>query len=144
MALYSLGINTTAAASAAAYAELRSSTQRMYLREIGFFCNAATSSSVGLGRPAAIGVTPTSPITGLQVDSADAAPGGTTAIAWGTAPTVPANFLRRVVLPATIGAGLIWTFNRGELVIPASNSLVLWNFGASTASVLAAYFVWEE
>jgi hypothetical protein len=62
-------------------------------------------------------------------------------MAWGTAPTAPTNFLRRVTLPATIGAGIIWTFPRG-LVIPVSSSIVIWNIG--TNSVADIWIVIDE
>jgi hypothetical protein len=42
---------------------------------------------------------------------------------------VPTAFLRRVSLPATIGAGIVWQFPQG-LIIPVSSSLVVWNITA--------------
>lgn len=115
---------------------------RIRLLEIGFFLAAATASQIGLGRPAAIGDTPTSPVDFLPEDPNDVLASGViqSAVAWGTKPTVPTAFLRRISLPATIGAGVIWTFPQG-MVIPASGSIVLWNIGAS--SVLDAYAVVE-
>lgn len=143
MAMYSLGVLTTNVTTAAACAELRtSSTDRVQVREIGITLNAATLTTIGLGRPAAIGVTPTSPVTLLQQDPADAAATSTHALAWGTGPTVPTNFLRRAAFPATIGAGIIWTFGPRELIIAVSASLVLWNILGGAA--LNAYWVVEE
>jgi len=133
MAVYSLANLTTATGAAAATLELRTaSTDRGKVLEVGWFLNAATASTHGIGRPAAIGVTPTSPITWLAEDPAE--PAGTlqTALAWGTGPTVPANFFRRVALPAVIGAGVILTFPL-PLVIAISSSIVIWNIAASSA-----------
>ena len=109
--------------------------------ELGVFMAAATASVYGLGRPGAIGVTPTSPVAVLPEDSAN--PGGTvqSALAWGTGPTAPTNFFRRIGLPATIGTGVIWTFPKG-LVIPVSSSIVLWNLAAN--GVVDAYVVVDE
>lgn len=133
MAVYSLANLTTGTGTGAAALELRTtSTDRVYVREIGAFLNAATASIFGLGRPAAIGVTPTSPITWLAEDPADAAGTAQTALAWGTGPTAPTNFFRRINLPATIGAGFILLFPRG-LVIAVSSSIVLWNLSAVSA-----------
>ncbi len=113
---------------------------RVKLLEVGIFITAATGSDFGLGRPAAVGITPTTPVDFLPEDPNDVMPTGTvqTATAWGTGPTVPANFLRRVQLPAQVGAGVIWTFPKG-IVIPASGNLVLWNTGAT--AIANIYFV---
>lgn len=144
MAIYSLSQRTTNTTIANPCWEIRSAAgNKPKVLEIGISINAATASVYGLGRPAAIGVTPTSPQT--FVDESDggsgatAAPTGNTtaAVAWGTPPTVPANFLRRVSTPATIGAGVIWTFPRG-LGIPNQSgtvgSLVIWNITATSAA----------
>ncbi len=61
-------------------------------------------------------------------------------LSWGTGPTVPLAFLRRISLPAVIGAGVIWTFPNG-LDIPEESSIVLWNLG--TNAVVDAYAVVE-
>lgn len=133
MAMYSLANLTTGTASGAAALELRtSSAVEVYLTEIGAFLTAATASTYGIGRPAAIGITPTSPITWLAEDQNGPAGSAQTALAWGTGPTAPANFFRRVNLPATIGAGfiLIWPKN---LNINISSSIVLWNLALNGA-----------
>ncbi len=135
MALYQHGARTAITTTNSAIWELRSTaTARLRIREIGIFMAAATASSFGLGRPAAIGVTPTSPVTVQALDAADPAGTGTTAIAWGTAPTVPTSsiYLRRVAMPATVGAGVIWTFPLGAgLVIPISSSLCVFNLAVN-------------
>jgi hypothetical protein len=142
MAIYSLGVITTNVTIANANWEIRTaSTDRSRVIELGFFLNAATASTVGFGRPGAIGVTPTSPVTFLAEDPGDPAATVTSALAWGTGPTVPTAFLRRVNLPATIGTGVVWNFPRG-VVIAISSSLVLWNITATSA--LNAYAVEDE
>ena len=143
MAIMSLGVLTTGTASGSPVWEIRcNSTSRAYVMELGFFLNAATASNIGLGRPAAIGVTPTSPVDFLPEDPANPAISGEcqSALAWGTAPTSPSAFLRRIGLPATVGVGVIWTWPKG-LVIPSSGSIVLWNTGVSACSALNAYAV---
>jgi hypothetical protein len=151
MALYALRTRSTVTTIAAAAYELRAASGvRVRVREIGLFIGAATASLYGLGRPAAVGITPTSPVTVIAQDAADAVGTTTTAVAWGTGPTVPANFLRVVALPAAIGNGIIWTFGPNELVIGAAlgaaaavNSLVIWNITANSA-VLDVYCVVDE
>lgn len=142
MAIYSLANRTTRGTAATAAFEIRTAaTDRPKILEIGISLAAATSSTFGLGRPQAIGVTPTSPITVMAEDTGDPVGTVTTAVAWGTGPTVPVNFFRRITLPATIGAGIIWTFPRG-LVIPVSSSIVIWNIG--TNSVADIWIVIDE
>jgi hypothetical protein len=51
-----------------------------------------------------------------------------------TGPTIPLNFIRRIGLPATIGAGFIWTFSDRGLVVPVSSSIILWNLSATGVS----------
>lgn len=116
--------------------------------QMGLTQVAATAGVYGIGRPAAIGITPTSPQT--FVDEAD---GGTAhgtygpastvtaAVAWSTGPTVPANFNRRFACPASIGAGFVETFPRG-LLIPVSSSIVVWIL--ATAPVCDVYAVVNE
>jgi hypothetical protein len=142
MAMYRLGINTTVTTTAAAAAELRAASGNITrVREIGLTLGAATASTYGIGRPGAVGVTPTSPITVLQQNPSDEAGTTTTAVAWGTGPTVPTNFLMRITLPATIGAGVIWTFTSDELIVGPGNaaaavaSLVVWNLATNSASL---------
>lgn len=142
MAIYSIANRTSNVTIANATLEVRSAaTARPKVLELGYFLGAATASTVGLGRPAAIGVTPTSPQTVLGEDPADPAGSTTTALAWATGPTVPANFFRRIGLPATIGTGVIWTFPRG-LGLPVSNSVVVWNISAT--GVADIYAVVDE
>jgi hypothetical protein len=143
MALYEIGTRTVTVTSGAAAAEFRSgSGQRCYVREIGISLGAATASIVGIGKPAAIGVTPTSPITALASDPADSAATAQIATAWGTAPTAPANFWRRFGMPANIGAGIVWTWWNRPLVIAVSSSIVVWNL--ATNGVMDVYVVFEE
>ena len=139
---YNLAVRTSDGSNAAAAWEIRTGATpgRARLMEIGFFLVAATASIVGLGRPAAIGITPTSPVNFVPSDPNDVIASGIiqSSLAWGTGPTIPAAFLRRIALPATIGTGVIWTFGDG-IVIPVSSSLILWNLAAN--SVLDAYAV---
>ena len=140
----SLGVRTVNVTDAECAWEIRTGATpgRVRVYEVGIFLAAATASTYGLGRPQAIGVTPTTPVDFLVEDPNDVLASGVvqSALAWDTKPTVPTAFLRRVSLPATVGTGIIWTFPEG-LVIPVSSSLILWNLG--TNGVLDAYAVVE-
>lgn len=151
MQLYSLRTRTTVTTTGAAAMEFRvASGARVAIREIGIFLAAATASTYGLGRPAAIGVTPTSPVNVVPQDWALPAGLSSTAVAWGTGPTVPAQFLRAASLPAAIGNGIIWTFGVNEFVVgpiqgaaAAVNSFVIWNLATNSAAT-DIYVVCEE
>jgi len=136
MAIYSIAQRSTVTTIAAAAWEVRStSTNKPKVMEIGIFNGAATASVYGIGRPAAIGVTPTTPLTVLDEQDGGGPTGLTTcAVAWTTGPTVPANFFRRASIAATIGAGVIFTFPRG-LGLPVTGSIVVWNITANSAAV---------
>lgn len=140
----SLGVRTSSGADATAAWEIIAGATpgRIKIMEIGIFLAAATASIFGLGRPQAVGITPTSPVDFLQEDSDDVLASGVvqSALAWDTGPTVPTAFLRRIALPAVIGTGVIWTWPKG-LFIPVSDSIVLWNLG--TNAVVDAYAVVE-
>lgn len=142
MAIYSLANRTTATSPATPTLEVRTAaTDRPRVMELGISQVTAVAGGYGLGRPGAIGVTPTSPVTVLPEDPGDSAGTVTTALAWGTGPTLPVNFFRRVTCPATIGAGIVWIFPRG-LVIAASNSIVVWII--ATAPVCDIWVVVDE
>lgn len=143
MAIYALANRTTATTTGAANLEMIAAAAIAFrLLEIGCMLNAATQSVFGLGTPGAKGITPTTPVTVLAEDAANTTAGNTqTALAWGTGPTVPANFLRRVNLPASIGAGCILTSPRGIGVLK-NTSLVWWNIG--TTSLADVWIVVDE
>ena len=143
MAIYSASQRTTATAAASAAWEVRSaSTNKPKIMELGISQVTAVAGTYGIGRPAAIGVTPTSPVTFLDEGDGNGAAGlSTCAVAWTTGPTVPTNFFRRVTCPATIGAGVIWTFPLG-LGLPISSSVVVWII--ATAPVCDVYAVLSE
>jgi len=140
----SLGVRTLSGTNATAGWEIRTGATpgKARLIELGFFLAEAITSTIGLGRPEAIGVTPTSPVNFIPEDTDDVIASGViqSAVAWGTGPTAPDVFLRRITLPATIGTGVIFTWPRG-LAIPVSSSLVLWNL--DTNAVLDCYAVLE-
>lgn len=143
---YEGGAASVAAASGAPYATIHTGANLVAaIREMGIFLNAATASSVELIRPNNSPTASTS-VLGQAQDTAQAASSVNLDTAWSTAPTIGSNVpLRKVLLPGTIGSGVIWTWPSGAgLIVPVSSYLVLWNFGAGAGSVLNFYVVWEE
>lgn len=144
MALYDLPWSVTGISNSA-LAWLRSTAAKdMRVFEIGVWLESGTvaASVIGLGRPAAISLTPTT-LTPQAQDTSAGAASCTGQVAASTKPTSPANFMRRFGMPATVGAGIIWTYSRGLVVPTGPAELVVWNIGAST-SVFGGYFTYDE
>ena len=142
---YEVGVRGVAAAAAAPYASFHAGgTNRVKIREIGFFLSAATATSIGLGRPANSPVATTSSL-GQARDPAEPAATANADTAWSTAPTAPTIFMRRAALPATQGAGLIWTWPPdAPFVLAAGAFLVFWNFGGAAGAAPDIYVCYEE
>ena len=136
--MHSFSFRTSNVGSAAACLEvIAHATRPCKIREIEISLVTAAATVIGLGRPAATGITPTTPLTTLEEE--DGLPTGQTtgAVAWGTGPTVPANFLRRVSFAAAIGERVTWKWDlTEELIVVPSASVVLWNIlGGATLDV---------
>ncbi len=148
MSRYSIGWVSPAPLTGAPYMAFRAPTSHAKLLEIGFGNNAATASNVSLFRNTnGSYAASTSTSVGQPEAPGTVAATGLCDTAWSAAPTITAaSRMRRFILPATIGAGLIWTFQNGLWVRSgtATDILVLWNEGGSTASVLNGYCLWEE
>lgn len=127
----SIGRRTTDGSTGAAALEFIAGTKGASIKSILISLAAATASTYGIGRPAALGITPTSPVTSLVEQDTQASVTSKTAVAWGTGPTVPANFYRRVTLPAVIGSLQLFDFGPAGLWVPAAASIVVWNLAAN-------------
>jgi hypothetical protein len=131
MAIYSIANRTLNVTSGVAALEFRApSAKRTKILEIVITMAAATASLFGIGQAQAQGITPTTPVTVVPEDPAEGVGQSQSALAWGTPPTIPLLFQRRVNLPATIGAGRVITFPRGRVLL-ANTSLVIWNLGTN-------------
>lgn len=124
---------STAAAGPIVQFRAASAARDVRVFEIGVFATTAVAGEVGVGRPAAIAVTPATPIgpiaAGNGYDNVSGAGAALIDTTWGTAPTAPAIPWRRYSIPATIGAGIVWRWAEG-IVIPSGGALVLWQFSA--------------
>lgn len=143
MAIFSIAVRTSSGTTTTAAAEFIASASVAYrLLELGITINAATASVFGYGKPAAAGVTPATTSTVQAEDSGNTTAGNTTvALTWGTSPTAPTNYLRRVSLPNTVGAGIVWTFPRGRTVLKTVTDCL---FNITTNSVADIWFVVDE
>lgn len=144
MGFYEQGVASVAAATVASYQTIHANAQAARLREYGAFCNAATASPFLLGRPANTPVATTSVLFNAVDPDTDAVSVTNMDSAWSTAPTTPTVIFRRVALPATIAAGIVFVWNPGEEIVlsktAGSNAwLVVWNYSGSTGSVLNTY-----
>ena len=143
MARYGIGVAKTTGAAAGLLCQLRAgSTRDLRVWEIGIFATTAVAGEVGLIRPSAVGATFTSSGTGAPEDNAAGAGIAVVDTAATTAPTIGTNYMRRVQLPASIGAGQIWTFPQG-INVPVSSSLALWQLSVAAVGY-DAYFVYDE
>lgn len=127
---------TTGTGSGAACLEIIAGASKgFWLRQIDISIAAATASVFQFGRPAAKGVTPTTPVLLLPETSGDPTTiQAATALAWATPPTIPTQFYRGGQLQALVGDRLSWTFY--NFYVPAATTVVVWNGSAvSTAYV---------
>jgi hypothetical protein len=144
MAIYSIGVRSTDVTIAEpSHTLVTVATDRGAILEYGVFLAGAGAATLGLGRPAAVGVGATATVNLQAEDPGNPASTIVSVLAWTTTkPTAPTVFFRRIGLPAVIGVGVIWTFPRG-LIIPISANFVLWNITAITTGV-DAYAVVDE
>lgn len=143
MARYGIATSKTTTAAAGLIVQLRAGAARdLRIWEIGVFASTAVSGTVGLIRPSAVGATFTSTGVGAPEDNASGAGVAVVDTAATTAPTIGTNYMKRIVLPASIGAGVIWTFPQG-INVPVSGSMALWQISAA-AVTYETYFTYEE
>lgn len=146
---YNAAVRVAAApATGAAYIEIRNTAaRRMQVEEIGVFLGAATATGCGLVRATAQGTGGASTAIGQPEDPNQAAGAGLIAAsAFTVAPTLGTVYLRRAIVGAAIGGGIIWTWPSSDrLIIPPSGSVVLVNIAAAAGSaVIDAYATWIE
>jgi hypothetical protein len=144
MPLYDLGWRTSNVTSANAAVEIiGSNTTRTKVYEIGLTLVTAVATVLGLGRPAAIGVTPGTTSLVQAEDPAEVAGITSIALTWGTSPTAPSIYLRRFAGSA-IGQGVIWTFPKGIVLNTSGITRNLVLFNITGGATLDCYMVAEE
>lgn len=145
---YSVALNKTATATTSVPITtlLTASGSRAVVREVGIFMANAVACTVGLGKPAANGSGAATGTLGQAEDWADVASLTTLVTTFATTqPTAPTNFFRRATLPAVIGAGIIWSWEPGEFIVPVSSNFCLWQVSSVTsAGQYETYVKWSE
>jgi hypothetical protein len=123
-------------------------TERMALREIGVFLQAATSTRLGIARATVVSATPTGNFAGQNKVPGAPASGSTLVTGWTTIPTAGGTPYRRITLPAAIGAGYIWTWPADDPLIVGLGSAIgeicLVNLVAVAPSLFDFYAIWED
>lgn len=133
MARYELSATKTTGAAAGMIVQFRTGAARdARIWDITVTASTAVSGSIGLIRPSAVGATFTSTGPGIAEDNIAGAGVAVLDTAATTAPTIGSVYMKQIVLPATIGAGVVWSFPNG-LVVPTSSSIAIWQ--TSTAAV---------
>jgi hypothetical protein len=142
MALYEIGVVTTAPTSAFAYAQIHTGAPRVRIKEIHLVNTQAVMSQIGLVRASGVG-TQSATSLGQPRDPAETASATSVETAWSVQPTGGALYLRRATLAAVIGNGVIWSFP-DPLIMPASAGLLLWNFGVGAGGILNVNVIYDE
>jgi hypothetical protein len=147
-------ILVTATANAPLVTLRTSATEKMRLRELGVTLQAATATRLGIARATTVSATPTGNFAGQNkaAGATAAAPlaasGCTLVTGWTTVPTMSANYLRRITLPAAIGAGFIWTWPADDPLEVGNGSVIqelcIANLVAVAPSLFDFYAVWED
>lgn len=123
-------------------------TENCRLRELGITLVAATSTRLGLARATTVSATPATTKPGRN--KVPLAPDSATVLvnSWTTAPVISVNYLRRITLPAAIGAGFIWTWPADDPLIVgngvAIGEIVIANLVAVAPSTFDWYAIWED
>lgn len=138
MARTGIAVSKASGAAAGAVVALRAANANRDARlfEISVFAGTAVAGTVGIGRPASAGTSSasTGPIAqAMGYDNQALVGTAVVDTAWSSAPTAPTIPWKRAVLPATIGAGVIWTFPDGIIVPANGGTIIVWQF--STAAV---------
>lgn len=136
MARYSAAVSKASGAAAAWLVQFRtSSTKDARVWEVHAFAESAVAGTLGLTRSATVGATFTSTVPAAEDSSNGTAASAAVDTAATTAPTQAGTpvYFRRIQLPATIGAGVIWSFPLG-LVVPVSAGLLVWQLSAAAVT----------
>lgn len=133
MARFQLAVRTSNVTSGQAALEVIAGGKACTIKAFSLSLVTAVVGVFGVGRPAAAGITPATPVrllpTGAAVgDSSQAA----VALAWATPPTAPTQYFKRASMAGVIGS--LWP--NFEPHMPAPQGTVGWFVPAQTSLVL--------
>lgn len=135
MARAGIAVSKASGAAAAGVVAFRAANANRDARifEISVFAETAVAGTVGIGRPATAGTSNANSgavASGAGYDNVAGAGAALVDTGWSVAPTAPTLPWKRAVLPASIGAGVIWTFPTG-IVVPANGgTVIVWQYSA--------------
>lgn len=115
------------------------------LREVSIFNTTVTAFGVGLGLATVAAVTPaTAGVIVKRRSSSDAAAISLVWATFGTTPTAPTGYTKRLWIPAS--SGIIYTFPEGEEleIPPAATPLPFCIFNTGTGQIADVSLTWEE
>lgn len=134
MAIYSGDFATTVTTTSAPAMDFRGGAANSpFVMELAIVLAAATASTYWWIR-SANSPTQSGTTVLLAENSGDPASQTTQAVTWTTAPTQSGAVFRRAVLPATIGAGVVYTFPRGFKIAAAGATGCVWNAATNSAN----------
>lgn len=143
MARFQLAVRSSNVTTGQAVLEIIAGNKACRVKCIDLTLVTAVVGIFGIGRPAAKGVTPTTPVNLLPCDGVGDPSLASVALAWGTSPTAPTAYFKRASMPGVIGS--LWpNFEPFALspqgavgwVISALTTLVLFNIvGGPTLDV---------
>lgn len=148
MARTGLAVSKASGAAAAGVVALRAANANRDCRifEISVFAETAVAGTVGIGRPATAGTSNANSgaiASGAGYDNTTGAGAALIDTGWSVAPTAPTIPWKRAALPATIGAGIIWTFPQG-IVVPANGgTVIVWQYSAAAVTYSIAFEIDE-
>lgn len=132
MARFQLAVRTSNVTSGQALLEIIAGGKSCTVKAINLSVVTAVVGVFGIGRPAAAGITPTTPVRLLSTGGVGDPSLAAVALAWGTSPTAPAAFYKRAAVPGVIGS--LWP--NFEPHMPAPQGSVGWLVPAQTTLVL--------
>lgn len=115
------------------------------LREVGIFNASVTSLVVGLARASATGTQGAALTEVVHDNELNGLSPSLTGFNTHTADATVGAAIRQAGLPASFGAGIVWTFGEEGLVIPqgTANGIVI-ICPTGTGQLVDFYFDWEE
>src|SRR5581483_11722657 len=141
---YETGVRSASLTAAGNYADLRAGANvPLRVVEIGVSLGVAGASpTLTLSRETAVGTASTT-ATPQAEETADPASTALVGTAWSVAPSVAATPLRRITLPATLGAGWVWAWPESNpLIVPVSLAVIvtLAAISSAVATAIDVYF----
>jgi hypothetical protein len=150
---YAVGLDALATAATADQSGANfwnpSGTRWVYLREVHVFTQAATAQHPGLIRTSTAGTTPTGTTTPDLDNAFDRAAASPAAVVvygatFATYPVVQGPYLTRAIIPAAIGAAVMWSFLDEPIGVPPGTGI-----GVATPITTALQanrytFIWDE